>query len=129
MIFFWRRKRRDEKGEGSSSSEGIAVGAAPSRRELRAFKVIYPVVEPYAYVAIAEEPGTKRLMYTVIEPTLFEEEKRVLERLSEILLEELEVDASSLSRERAEEVLLENAKRIVRTVSYTHLTLPTKRIV
>ncbi|HDI46217.1 MAG TPA: type IV secretory pathway protein [Candidatus Methanomethylia archaeon] len=114
MIFFWRRKRRDEKGEGSSSSEGIAVGAAPSRRELRAFKVIYPVVEPYAYVAIAEEPGTKRLMYTVIEPTLFEEEKRVLERLSEILLEELEVDASSLSRERAEEVLLENAKRIVR---------------
>ncbi|RLF10819.1 MAG: type IV secretory pathway protein [Thermoprotei archaeon] len=79
------------------------------------FISVAPVYEPYAYVAISVDPETKRLYYLTIEPLLLEEERKDLEKIKEILLEELDVDLNALEgRHKAEEYLKKALKKVVK---------------
>jgi archaeal flagellar protein FlaI len=77
------------------------------------FKEVYPLIEPYAYAAIAREPKTGGMLYFVIEPTLLGEEKVLYEKLRSILIEELDVDARKIGS------LLEAAKFLRKEVEKT----------
>lgn len=82
---------------------------------LPVFKEVYPLIEPYAYAAIATDPSTGQLRYHVIEPTLSEEEKELLERIEDLLLQELDINLRELhTREDAEEYLKEKIEDIVK---------------
>jgi len=53
--------------------------------------------KPYAYAALTEDPETGGLRYLLIEPTLGEQEKGMLQKIEALLLEELDVDLRTLS--------------------------------
>ena len=81
----------------------------------RVFKELYPVNPPYAFVAIALEPGTSKLKYYVIEPTLLDEEVRILNKVKEILLDEIEIDPININIQEAEEYLKGEMQRILKS--------------
>ena len=60
------------------------------------FKELWPLNEPYAYAALIEDPETKGLRYVVIEPTLLDEEKKCLDEIDGVLIEELDADLKTL---------------------------------
>ena len=91
---------------------GGGVGRA---RPPMILKEAYPLRKPYSYAAIKRDPITEEIIYEVVEPTLTEEEKEILDELKEKLLDELRVDLESLeSREKAEELLKREIERVVK---------------
>ncbi|RLE49942.1 MAG: type IV secretory pathway protein [Candidatus Methanomethylicota archaeon] len=88
------------------------------REEMPVFKEVYPVIEPHAYVAIAQDSVTGQLKYVVMEPTLFEQEQQMLKKITSILYDELDVSVKELTAEKAEEILKENVKRIVKDYKF-----------
>jgi flagellar protein FlaI len=79
------------------------------------FKEVYPLIEPYAYAAIARDTNTGGMLYFVIEPTLLEEEKALYAKIRSILVEELDVDARKIgSIEEAAKFLRERVEKTVK---------------
>jgi flagellar protein FlaI len=78
------------------------------------FKSTYPIEEPYVYAAIIEDPATKEVTYRVIEPTLTPEDKTLLEKLKKIFLDELDVDISDMSKEKARAIIEEKIRKIIK---------------
>jgi len=71
-----------------------------------AFREVYPLNEPYSYAAITRDPTTGGLKYVVIEPTLLDQEKKHLEKVKGLLMEELDLDLKAIeTREKAEQYL------------------------
>ncbi len=58
--------------------------------------VIYPVVDPFAYVNIKWDPDTKEIVYNVIEPVLSDDEKDSIAKISDALIQLVEVELSAL---------------------------------
>jgi len=85
----------------------------PSTEVPSSFKEVYPLIDPYAYAAIAREPKTGGMLYFVIEPTLLGEEKKLYEKLRSILIEELDVDVRKIGS------LVEAAKFLRKEVEKT----------
>jgi flagellar protein FlaI len=98
-------------------AEARSTRSEASRAEASvSFKEVYPLKEPHVYAAITRDPETMGLRYLVIEPTLLESERKVLERIKEILYETLDVSLNQLeSREKAEEYLRSVVKRVIKT--------------
>lgn len=79
------------------------------------FKEVYPLQEPYSYAAISRDPKTGGLRYLVIEPTLRENEKQLLSKIKNVLMEELKADLRALGgREKAEQYLREQVQTIIK---------------
>jgi len=79
------------------------------------FREVYPVEEPYVYVAIVKEKGTQKIKYEVIEPTLLEEERKQLNEIKRILIEELDVNLKEIeTKEKAREYLRRKFLKIVK---------------
>ncbi len=57
----------------------------------------YPVIPPYAYVVIYNDPATGRKFYEVVEPPLNEDENQKLRLISNILMNEIDVEFSELT--------------------------------
>jgi len=89
---------------------------APARKPRpMVLKEAYPLKPPYAYAAIKRDPITEEIIYEVVEPTLMEHEKAMLEAIKKKLLDELRVSLDSFEdREKAEEFLKNEIKRIVK---------------
>ena len=97
----------------------MAAGGAPmEKRPARApmvLKEAYPLRKPYSYAAIKRDPITEEIIYEVVEPTLTEEEKKLLEAVKRKMLDELKVDLDSLGdREEAEKFLRKEMERIAK---------------
>jgi flagellar protein FlaI len=83
------------------------------------FKEVYPLIEPYAYAAIAREPKTGGMLYFVIEPTMLEEEKTFYTKLRNILVEELDVDVRKIaSVEEAAKFLRKEVEKTVKEYKF-----------
>ena len=90
------------------------------------FREVYPVEEPYVYVAIVKEKGTQKIKYEVIEPTLLEEEKKQLEEVKKLLIEELDVNLKEIeTKEKAREYL---KKKFLKIVKDYHLNIPSESV-
>jgi len=71
------------------------------------------------YAAITKEEGREGFKYVVIEPTLSPEEKKRLEEVKKLLVDELDVDLRGIStRVKAERYLSVKVKEIVRRYGY-----------
>jgi flagellar protein FlaI len=79
------------------------------------FQEIYPIQEPYVYVAIVKNPETQKIVYEVIEPTLKKEEENLLKEIKTFLMEEVDVNLKEIeTREKAENYLKEKTKETIR---------------
>jgi flagellar protein FlaI len=68
----------------------------PKAEDVTKLNVIYPLLEPFIYVNIKWNPEIKELVYNVIEPELTEEEKKLFDKISDALIELVEVGLSSI---------------------------------
>jgi len=79
------------------------------------FRDFYPVNPPFGFVGIEIDEETGKLRYLTVEPTLTEEEARVLEELKRLLTERMDIPLSVLKdEERMEEYLRSQIKRALR---------------
>jgi len=62
--------------------------------------VTYPLIEPFAYANIKWDDENKELVYNVIEPELTEKDKQLLEKLSDSLIELVDVELSAVKNEK-----------------------------
>lgn len=77
--------------------------------------ILYPLIEPFAYVNIKWNPETKVLDYIVIEPELEQKEKETLKKISEGLIELVEVELSSIKEtSKAIEYIETNVKKVIK---------------
>lgn len=84
-------------------------------KKTTAFREVYPVEEPYVYAAIVKEKRTQKIKYEVIEPTLLEEERKQLNEIKRILIEELDVNLKEIeTKEKAREYLRRKFLKIVK---------------
>lgn len=105
-----KTKRQKQKAKEKIQ---IPIEAKPERKPT-AFREVYPIEEPYVYVAIVKEKGTQKIKYEVIEPTLLEEEKRQLEEIKKLLIEEIDVNLKEIeTKEKAKEYLKRKFLKIV----------------
>ena len=122
--------------EGGTKVEARAEARAGAERHRpMVLKEAYPLRPAFSYAAIKRDPITEEIVYEVVEPTLTEHEKKLLEKLKEKLLDELKVDLDSFeNREKAEEFLMKESERagfgglkIQRTPMGTLITLQIER--
>ena len=79
------------------------------------FKEVFPLIEPYAYAAITHDPVTGGLLYYVIEPTLLESDKILLDKIHALLVEELDIDARKIAtKDEAQKLLRDKVMHIVK---------------
>ncbi len=76
---------------------------------------VFKVNEPFGYAVLTEDPVTHEVRYEVFEPTLTEEEKRILKTIKDLLIEQIDVTMSELgSDEKAEEYLRSQVRKVVK---------------
>jgi len=110
------RMPRTSKNRASAPQAALVQQPVFPQAEVpSSFKEVYPLIEPYAYAAIARDTNTGGMLYFVIEPTLLEEEKALYAKIRSILVEELDVDARKIgSIEEAAKFLRERVEKTVK---------------
>lgn len=68
----------------------------PDVKDPTKVNITYPLIEPFAYANIKWNPATKELEYLVVEPRLGEEERAVLKRITDSLVDIIEVGLTSI---------------------------------
>lgn len=108
------RKRAKKIGIRTSAAETVPRDepGLSSQPTPTSFREIYPLVEPYAHAAISKDPVTGQLHYSVIEPTLREQGQRLLNRLKDIMIQELDIIASTMDKPQREAFLREKIREI-----------------
>jgi len=87
----------------------------PDVKQIRKLNVTYSLIEPFAFANIKWDEDTKDLVYFVIEPSLNEKEREILEKISSGLIEIMEVGLSSFKDiSKALEHLEKNVKKIIK---------------
>jgi flagellar protein FlaI len=90
------------------------------------FKEVYPIQEPYVYAAIIKVPGTQKMRYEIIEPTLQKDEEKHLNELKSLLMEEMDVNLKEIeTREKAESYLKEKSRQLIKRY---HLKVPSEAV-
>lgn len=91
----------------------VAIPPAPPKPIPRGFKIVerYPLYEPFAHVAMVQNPKTGEFKYILDELQLDELERNVYNRILEILLAEIESPKEEILNPR--KFFAEEAKRIV----------------
>ncbi|MEM5828074.1 MAG: type II/IV secretion system ATPase subunit [Candidatus Aenigmatarchaeota archaeon] len=77
--------------------------------------ITYELIKPFAYAHIFYNKEEKIIFYEVIEPKLNDSEKKLLEKIKELILEYLDVDLSSIKdREKQLEILKDILQKILK---------------
>ncbi len=99
----------------------VLVEAQPeATQQSSAFKEVYPLQEPYSYAAISRDQQSGGLKYLIIEPTLRETERRLLEKIKTLLVEELKADLKSFGgQEKAEQYLKDEVQKLLKDYKIT----------
>lgn len=120
---FWRKMTEAQEMEKAAQEAlpGFALGETkhivefPKMTDITKVNITYPLIEPFAYVNIVWDQKDKELDYNVIEPKMNEEEKKLLKRVSDGLIELVEVDLSAVKEtEKAIQYLVKNVSKVVR---------------
>ncbi|MBI2085199.1 MAG: type II/IV secretion system ATPase subunit [Candidatus Aenigmarchaeota archaeon] len=81
---------------------------------LHEINVRYPLIDPFLYANIVWDPEKSELVYKVIEPYITDDDKKLIETITQDLMELLEVELSSITkRTEAVKYLEEHVKRII----------------
>jgi flagellar protein FlaI len=87
----------------------------PSAQDITKINITYPLIEPFAYAHIWWKTDSKEILYEVIEPQFTEEEKNLLKKISDGLIELVDVDLSTIREAgNAIEYLQKNVVKILK---------------
>lgn len=86
----------------------------PKKMDIRNVNIIHPLLEPFAYANIKWDPEIKELVYNLVEPELDEKEAELLEKISEGIIELVEVELTAIRDfSKAIEYLEKNFLKVV----------------
>lgn len=80
----------------------------PDFDDISKVDISYPLIEPFAYAHIYWDDKDNEIEYQVIEPELSEEDEKILEKISESLIELVDVELSAIQEENTIVEYLEN---------------------
>jgi len=87
----------------------------PSLKDITKTDVTYPLMEPFVYVNIKWSQETKELLYLVLEPELTDDEKKLMKRISDALIELVEVELTAIQKEgKAIDYIESNIKKVIK---------------
>lgn len=125
--FFYRKVKKavEEKEEKERSLDEVLPGFTiskpqriiefPDITDITKVNIIQPLMEPFAYVNIKWDLEAKELIYHVIEPKLSELDKAILKKISEGVIELVEVELSSIKEpSKIMEYLDRNVVKVIR---------------
>lgn len=115
------RKIIESSKKGYDELPGFSIGKPrriielPKVKDVTQTNIIYPLIEPFAYVNIKWESEAKQLVYYVIEPKMNAHEEKLLEKISDALIELIEIGVSALREtSKAIEYLEKQVKKIIK---------------
>ena len=85
----------------------MATGGQPGQTS-SLIRETYPLIPPFAYALIQSDPETQQVKYTVVEVPLSSKEEEYAKMVSDLLIEEIDVDLDTLSDEKKAENYLRN---------------------
>ena len=87
----------------------------PEVDDISKVNITYPLIEPFAYASIKWDQQAKELVYQAIEPGLNDEEKVLLQRISDGLVELVDVALSAIKEStKAMDYLQQNVGKVLR---------------
>jgi len=116
----YKRMKESEKQEdkilpGFAIQKSSRIIEFPSIDDLTKINITYPLIEPFAYAHVIWNPEKKELLYDIVEPQLTEDEKKMLKRISDGLIELVEVDLSTVKESgHAIDYLQKNVAKILK---------------
>jgi len=85
----------------------------PDIKDTKKVNITYPLIEPFAYAQIKWDDKREELVYNVIEPKLSKKERDILKKISDALIELIEVELSAIKdMKKAMEYLEMHIKKI-----------------
>ena len=97
---FYKKLAEESKTEeplpGFRLEKSTRIVELPTVDDITKLSVIYPLMEPFSYANIKWDEEDKALIYDMIEPVLSEGEKRIFERVSEGVLQLVEVELTGM---------------------------------
>jgi flagellar protein FlaI len=120
----YRKVKEMEKREielpGFAVKRAAHIVEFPEITDIKKVNVIYPLLEPFVYANIKWNDETKELMYYVMEPEMSENEINLLKKISDTLIELIEIDLSALKEpSKAIEYLQKNFAKVVKSLGIT----------
>ncbi|MFH1630874.1 MAG: type II/IV secretion system ATPase subunit [Candidatus Aenigmatarchaeota archaeon] len=113
------RTRDDVKGDVKDGSAGKAKSheqsdivpfpkfvVADNRKpvdlpdDIKSKPITYPLIRPFSYASIKHDPKTESIEYHVVEPSLTEDERALLEKLKTELMELIDVSMNSIKNHK-----------------------------
>jgi len=91
-----KKKKKQLKLPGFEVKKVKHVVEFPKTKDMSKVDITYPLIEPFAYVNIKWNDENKELVYNVIEPELTEKDKDLLKKISESLIELVDVELSAV---------------------------------
>lgn len=71
----------------------------PSMEDITKIDFTYPLMEPFLYVNVKWDPVTRELLYITLEPELDEKDNKLMKRISEALMELVDVELTVIKKE------------------------------
>lgn len=99
---FYRRLTEETKHAGEEALPGFRLDKSsrivelPSTADITKINVIYPLLEPFSYANIKWSEEERSLVYNLIEPELSEAEKKFLDKITDALIQLVEVELSGM---------------------------------
>ena len=121
----YRRMKEAEKLQtdilpGFSIQKPTRIIEFPSTQDITTINITYPLLEPFAYAHIVWKPEAKEVLYEVVEPQLTDQEKGLMKKISDGLIELVEVDLSAMKETgNAIEYLQKNVGKILKEYGIT----------
>ena len=97
---FYKKLAEESKAEeplpGFRLEKSTRIVELPPIDDITKLRVIYPLMEPFSYANIKWDEDEKSLIYNMIEPVLTEGEKKISERVSEAVIQLVEVELTGM---------------------------------
>jgi len=102
-LFYRKLKEKPEKIEealpGFTIKNPRRITEFPNVKDVTKINIIYPLIEPFAYANIKWDEKIKEVVYKIIEPELSKKEEELLKKISDALIELIEVSLSGIKNE------------------------------
>jgi len=87
----------------------------PEIKDIKTVNVSYSLIEPFTYVNIKWDPQEKEVVYNVIEPKMTNEEMEIVKKISDGLIELVEVELTSIKEpSKIIEYLEKNVVKVIK---------------
>jgi flagellar protein FlaI len=88
-------------------------------RDLAVFQEVFSIQEPFVYAALVKDPETQKVHYKVIEPTLLENETRLLTEIKRVLMTEIDVNLKEIAtRDKAAAYLQRKIREVIKNYRF-----------